>query len=391
MTSPAHFSNQMAEKPWTCRDTPLHILAYRDGELETPLADQLFDHALACDHCFQVHWQPFQEESTAVMGMLLDSLEADAQGEQGLETVSGDHTVLTVSDWISPVDLPIASPDSHSEAIGMTSNLELISAVHGPHLRQIGVLLPKVPRRSLVSGYELYLGDGIPQPERTLHTSALLRVRLIKGEEVLSIEALREGVTVDNRPLAPFQPLTLQQAHLIELPGMLLYWQDLSGSGGGAAGDAGLDSVRPGTRKSKGERVGLGLLRFKGPSFPLDQARQSIGRGDKCAIRLPSREVRTNLKIEPEAFAAADSQEIEQVIKLTLDAVEVSREHAALVPESTGATSTPSFRVEALSDYPLYLWSQGRWQGLTKAQSSTPLNEGDELLIGQSLFRFCQA
>lgn len=377
---------QLPGSPWTCRDTATHILAYRDGGLEPSQAERLFDHALGCDRCFRDHWQPFQEESTVVMGMLLDSLEAEGQGVQGLETITGDPTVLTVSDWMSPRDLPLAPQRQHSEVSGRVYDSDSPPTIQGPHLQQVGVLLPRVPKRSLMSGYQLYLGDGIPQPEQSPQASLLLQVRVEKGQEVLTIQSLREGVTVDSAPLARLQQLTLGHAHLIELPGILLYWQGLGESGG-----SGIEAILPGAHKFRGEPVGLGLLRFVGPAYPLDQSRQLVGRGERCSIRLPSREVRTNLHIDPKAFAAADPQESERVSRLTLDAVEVSREHAALLPETAVETSHPVYRVEALSEHPLYFWRRGPWQRLTKAQRSLPLCEGDELLIGQSLFRFHQA
>lgn len=391
MTSTFNAAPPNSGSPWTCRATASFMPAYRDGALETTHSDQLFDHALACDHCFRVHWQPFQEESTAVMAMLLDSLEAEGQGEARLETVSGDHTVLTVSDWMSPVDLPLGAPTAYPNNLAPMHDVAPAPALQGPLLRQIGVLLPRVPKRSLIAGYSLYLGDGIPQPERTLHASAVLRVQSVDDKTLLSMEALREGVTVDNQPLAPFQMLPLQQAHLIELPGMLLYWQDLVASIEGMTGASGLVSSLTGAHKSRGERVGVGLLRFRGARFPLDQARLTVGRGDGCALRLPSREVRTNLQLDLEALEKTnDPKERERVSRLTLDAVEVSREHAALMRTHASGSSAPSYLVEALSDHPVYVWSQAHWKKLIKTQRSAPLQEGDELLIGLSLFQFCQ-
>lgn len=378
---------QLLGSPWTCRDTATHILAYRDGGLEPSQAERLFDHALGCDRCFRDHWQPFQAESTVLMGMLLDSLEAEGQGAQALETITGDHTVLTVSDWMSPRDLPLAPQRPHSEVSRRVYDSDSPPAIQGPYLQQVGVLLPRVPKRSLMSGYQLYLGDGIPQPEQSPQASLLLQVRVEKGQEVLTLQSLREGVMVDSAPLVRLQQLSLGHAHLIELPGMLLYWQ---GFGDGVG--SGIDAILPTALKSSGEPSGLGLLRFVGQFFPMGQTRATIGRGDKCSIRLPSREVRSNLHFDPDALASTtDPQARERVGKLTLDAVEVSREHAALVPETAVETSHPVYRVEALSEHPLYFWRRGPWQRLTKAQRSLPLCEGDELLIGQSLFRFHQA
>lgn len=352
--------------PWTCAETARHLAGYRCGQLDPVLAGQLFDHALGCDRCYRDHWQPFQEDTMFLMGLVLDSLEAEGPRPiQGAENIDGDPAVITWADWSSTADLPLLPTMTTHAAVQLALEPpEATSTMKGPHIRQVGSLLPRVPKRRLIAGYQLYLGDGPPRPEETLRTAAGLVVEADGEDDRVYIEALREGASVDGAALGRCERRELKRSHLIELPGVLLLFQK--------------------TRESKKNRMGAGLLRHPGAAWALPEERLTIGRGDDLGLRLPNREVRTNLRFRPEVFQAiADPIERERATNLTLDAIEVSRRHAVLIRSGDGG-----LELKAESRHPVFVSRERGWVASSEGQASLQIQHGDEMVIGQMLLEY---
>jgi hypothetical protein len=328
----------MNVQDWTCAETAGHMEAYRFGQLDPSLAQWLFDHALECDRCYHEHWQPFQEEAGFLRGLFLESLvtEERKRDDSG-DTIDGDPFVLTWTGWTSREDLPAPLTAVGSDVQSIAAPARAMSPISGPHLRQIGTLLPRVPKRQLLAGYRLYLGDGPPRPEETPRTAACLIVEANGDEDRVYLEALRDDVAVDDIVLARFERRALERCHLIELSGSSVVYQALS--------------------HSRTKRIGTGLLRHSGISWEVSSETLVIGRGEEVGLRLPNRQVSSNLHFRPEALQAIeDPIERSHEAGLVLDAVEVSRRHAVLSRVHDGG-----LELRAESRHPVYVHRDGGW------------------------------
>lgn len=348
---------------WTCTETDLHFDAYQQQTLAPDLARPLFAHVLSCERCYARHWQPAEEEDVLLKGLLLDSLQDMAQSSSGESpTLTGGMTSLSLSDWTSAgelnLDLP---PDAASSPHDLPPLQAEKAALSGPHLRQVGILLPHVPQKQHIVQYCLYLGDGIPRPDQTARTAARVLVAREGRHETVSVEALHSGVALDGVSLPAGARKSLHLSHVLEVNGALLFFHKGKASG--------LD------------KLGVGLLRFQGEPWSLTEA-LTIGRGEEAQVRLPNRDINTNLSFDAKGLARADMHA--EIKSLSLDAIEVSRKHARLSPQASGAT------LEATGRFPVWQLDGESWRSTSQNGAPLTVKAGQDLIIGQSVFQYAE-
>lgn len=343
----------MNTSPWSCQETDQHFPAYRQDALAPEQAEALFQHILACDRCHALHFQPAREESELMMNLLLNAMEApEPTPSSEHPTLTGENTGLSLSEWTSSGQLdfglgelppPMALPfDTQPET----------QTPHGPHLRQVGILLPHVSRKQHIQAYWLYLGDGLPRPDQTRTTPARLSVT----ETDIRLELLGDHVVLDGRRLPVGTEQVLSWTHVLEVQEQICLLE------------------RSHTKET--QRLGMGFLRFRGAWWPLNES-LTVGRGEQAQLRLPNRDLATNLRLDASAPRADSS--------VFLDGISVSREHARVTRSAHG-----TYTVEALGRFPVWRHAKGLWQSLEHTGTPLEVTPGDELLIGQTLLQLSE-
>lgn len=330
---------------WSCAQTDAHHLAYLQDTLDEAHAQLLFEHMLSCPRCYSRYSQVQAEEVVEEALSLLDALTEEPSATNSphrLQETYLDDTPSPAAGLLLPKAPPSTSPwqarSDEFEALPET----------GACLEVIGTVLPALPKTELYAGYQLFLGEGMPQPQRSRQSAAQLQLKVSEtGKATWTLKALSSEVYVQEEPLAKGQALTLEGVKVV-LCGSFCYRLQLS------------------------EQNEPSLLWHVGPRFPLELGELGVGRDpQQASLVLPDRPSEGQLLLRGT-----------QAGPLTgLDAYQVSRKHAVIRWDGQQG------QLQGLVKAPVYAFRDGIPH--TSSESHPPVEFGREdiLQLGWVLFR----
>lgn len=328
----------MTPHRWTCEQVDTHLSAYLTQQLDENRSNALFEHLLSCSRCFSRYRQLQAEEVHAEAFSLLDEIVSES---------SPQNTVLDEQvEGAFHVRLPkTASPSSPWDA--RWDDFES-AAQQETVLEVIGTLLPPVPQPEIYRGYQLFLGEGLPQPSRSEASVARLQLESAPHQPARwTVEALSPELWVHETRLAVGESMQLEGV-VVLLCGAFCYRLQLS-SGEDAS-----------------------VIWHKGPQFPLPIGETRVGRDPaQVSLVLPDRVAFEQLLLRGSKNGNLSS----------LDAYNVSREHARLMWNGKEG------QLQGLKRIPVQVLRGTTHFSSTEGQAAIPFESDDILQLGWQLFR----
>ncbi len=348
-----------AKTSWSCDDTATHMQAYAQDALDPDLSDQLVAHALRCPHCYATYWAPFAEHASRVDEAFLDELmgQGSEEGQSLASASTFDGAGLHPAPPLAP-----AAPETWSDAAvtGGQAHRFRLEPGAGVWLREVGTILPRVPKPRFIRAYWWYLGAGPPAP--AARVGDLVRIRVEGNHEASAVwlEGLTKGAVLDGYLVSPGQRIALRRTHLL-VCGTVRYLIEIS--------------------KVEHTWKEVGLLRHAGPTRRLEDRSTFVGRErGRCAIPLRDQPGNANLEWHPGALDRVDPKERARLRRLTLDSVNVSRVHAELLKGKT------TLQLRGHSRYPVYRIRASTVKGTREGHRPLSVLPGDLLRIGHQVF-----
>ncbi|MFM7200754.1 MAG: zf-HC2 domain-containing protein [Myxococcota bacterium] len=328
----------MTPHRWTCEQVDTHLSAYLTQQLDEKDSNALFEHLLSCSRCFSRYRQLQTKDVSTEALSLLDEIVSEGRPQNTVldEQVEGAFHVRvpTTAAPSSPWD---ARWDDFESATPHETTLEVI-----------GTVLPPVPQPEVYRGYQLFLGEGLPQPSRSEASIARLQLESTPQQPSRwTVEALGSELWVNESRLAVGESMPLDGV-VVLLCGTFCYRLQLS-SGEDAS-----------------------VIWHKGPQFPLPMGETRVGRDPaQVSLLLPDRIASKQLLLRGTKSGNLSS----------LDAYNVSRAHARLTWNGKEG------QLQGLKRIPVQVLRGSTHSSSSEGQPAISFESDDILQLGWQLFR----
>ncbi len=349
---------------WDCGKTGKVMAAYGAGTLSLEETEKLEEHLWRCPRCHKEYWVPFFEADAVIGKQLLDELTEEWEGAPALHVPTWDQEATRAD--LEPIGAAASPAGAGGRGKGGVARGAMpapgLERVDGPRLRVLGLVLPLDGLPSALERYTVYLGPRGAGFASFGDESAILEVSIGARPPGIVLRSLAPDVVVDGTLLSVGADVSLARLHQIACPGSTFILE--VGREGGASWQ------------------GAGVLYFGGATYPIEGDVVTIGRGERCSIRLSDERVRNGLGWNRDRLSELNQDRRKKMEQFTLDSVHVSREHARL--ERRGE----EIWIRGLKRYPVVRIREGVTEESRAGAKPLMLRAWDRVVVGHCLFAF---